>query len=109
MPDAKTEPAVVFDDESHTGTDLVHFGDSPGVFMPDEPVAVSELEYASEKDAADRVKELGLPLKKTTVTVGKGKAPARENHALSEDEARAAADTPKPAAEAKPDEPKDNS
>jgi hypothetical protein len=109
VPPANSESAFVFDDPSHTGTDLVHFGDSPGVFMPGEKVAISELEFASEKDAADAVEERGLPLKKTTVTVGKGKATARENHVLSEDEARAAADTSKPAAEAKPDEPKDES
>jgi len=109
VPSEKSESALVFEDESHTGTDLVHFGDSPGVFMPGEKVAISELDYATEKDATDRVKELGLPLKKTTVPVGEGKAPVRENHAPSEEEARAAAEEPKhAAAEAKPDDkPKD--
>jgi hypothetical protein len=84
MPEGKTEPAVVFQDDSHTGTDLVHFGGYPGVFMPGKKVAVTEIEFDDPKDAVDRAKELGLPLEKTTVAVGRGKMVARENHAPSD-------------------------
>lgn len=80
----------MFEDESHSGTDLVHFGGFPGVYVPGEKVSVSELEFATVKDATDRADELGVPLKRTTVAVGKGPLAARENHALSETEARAA-------------------
>jgi hypothetical protein len=86
--ESKTEPAVVFKDESHSGTDVVHFGGYPGVFVPGEKVAVSELEFDTAKEATDQADELGLPLEKTTVAVGKGKMVARDNRAASDADVR---------------------
>jgi hypothetical protein len=84
VPSEKSESAFVFNDESHTGTDLVHFGDFPGVYVPGEPVALTEIEFDSPKEATDRAKELGIPLAKTTVAAGEGKMAARENRAPSD-------------------------
>jgi hypothetical protein len=104
VPSEKSESAFVFQDESHTGTDLVHFGGYPGVFVPGEKVAVSELEFDTAKDATDRANELGLPLEKTTVTAGKGKMVARENHAPSDADVKpVAAESSAPLTEPEPE------
>jgi hypothetical protein len=80
MSDSKRETAFVFEDESYAGSDLVHFGGFPGVFMPGQAVAASELGFDTISDAQERADELGLPVKRTTVAAGKGKPAERVNH-----------------------------
>jgi hypothetical protein len=79
--------AFVLPTEAVVGTDAVHFGGFPGIWVPGQPVEVTELGFASLQDARERRDELGLPLKETKVAVGKGAMPERENHAPNQREA----------------------
>lgn len=85
--------AYVLDADDLAGSEAVTFPGFPGVWTPGEPIAAAEFVKAGAFDSVDemgdRVAELGLPLKQTTVADGEGLMPARENHLPSQEQADA--------------------
>jgi len=78
---ADTVPALVLDDTvTGAASEPVHFANMPGLWLEGQPVAVSELGFASDADAYAAVEEAGLPLVKTKVKSGKGLMPEVFNH-----------------------------
>jgi hypothetical protein len=75
---ADKETAYVLPDEPGAIQEYQSFGGFPGRFLPGEPVSVSSLGLDA-KTAAALVKDLGLPLKKTSVAVEP--TPQTENEA----------------------------
>lgn len=71
------ETAYVLPEDAMPTTEAQVFPGFNGVFFPGEPVAVTDLGYTAT-EAAALVKELGLPLKKTTAkpTLEEGARPS---------------------------------
>lgn len=78
---AKTETAFVLPVEAAGASgEPVHFGGFPGVWFPGQPIAVSELGFASVKEARAARSELAGALVEKTVKVGSAPMPQVENH-----------------------------
>lgn len=85
MADAKTETALVLPAEAAGGsTAPVHFPGFPGVFTPEQPIAVGALGFDKVTDARAAVDDTGVPLRETRVEAGSAPLPERENHVPSE-------------------------
>lgn len=75
----KSQPALVLDREV-AQSEPVHFAGFPGLWRPDQPIAVSELGLGDADETYRRVDQLGLPLARTTVPAGEGLMPDVPNH-----------------------------
>ena len=64
-----SEPALVLPVDAVASTSDTYWPDFPGVFTPGQPIAISALGFETLKDAEAAAKELGLPLKRSTVEV----------------------------------------
>lgn len=88
------ETAFVLDDEGLAGGGPVNLAGFPGMWTPGEPIAASEFIRAGAFDTVeemrDRVRELGMPLKETSVGEGTAPMTGRANHAPNSEEAAAA-------------------
>jgi hypothetical protein len=104
MPSAEKETALVLSQDAvaASGSSPVHFPGFPGVWAPDQPIAVSALGFGSEKEALAEVKLRGLPLEEKKVDVGSAPMPARPNH-IPSGPAPAAAEAEAPAEETAPE------
>ena len=74
MAESKTA-YVLPEDEAHV-MEYQQFPGFPGLFFPGVPVPLEELGFSSASEAADRIAELGLPLKRVT---GKAAEPSRND------------------------------
>lgn len=77
MPAAEKETAYVLPEDAVASSEAQVFPGFNGVFLPGVPVAVSDLGYKAS-EAAELVKTLELPLKKTTAkpTLAEGETPS---------------------------------
>lgn len=81
MSEAKSETAFVLPAAAVGGSsEPVHFGGFPGVWTPGEPIAVSELGFATVKEAREAKNDLAADLVEKTVKAGSAPMPAADNH-----------------------------
>lgn len=85
-------PALILTEEmaaerGYMGSGPFTFPDAfPGVWVPGEPVALSELGFATQDDADEALEASEVPLEWTDVDEGEG-IPERDNHAASMEQA----------------------
>lgn len=111
MAESKNEAAYVLPEDAASSSEYQVFPNFPGRWLPGSPVLVSDLGMSAD-EAAARIKELGLPLKRVNAKPSqRAEAPRHVGQMVSvatlasgEPEAQAAPPSEEPAAPLPPDE-----